>query len=206
MEQEQIRNSTGEEQAQTWLSTTQVSVLFNVSENVIRKLTAEYKRFLKIKKGRRNKNLISQESVYVLRQIREMSLNGLTKKDIRESLKLSQVAQQESSAQPKREGEQNESSELSPGKAVVPRGNGRAKLSQILKKYQAQLAQLEHNFESLQKENEGLKTEIEGIKSDRSQVLNLHMEKIAKLEYKLQKIEEERNRSLWQSVKRWFVK
>jgi hypothetical protein len=197
MSQEQVRNSSGVGQDQKWFNTNQVSAMFNLSENVIRKLTAEYKPFLTMKKGRRNKNLLHQKSLFTLKKIREMGVNGLSRKDIKEQLELSlgtEQGQQAKQAQSKPTPISKGSQELSQVSSVEPTGKGRVKLTDVLKIYQAKLAELGRSLEETKKENLALKGELDSIKRQYSQSLMNQSERLSKIEDKL---EQKEKKGLW---------
>lgn len=186
MSQEQVRNSSGVGQDQKWFNTNQVSAMFNLSENVIRKLTAEYKPFLTMKKGRRNKNLLHQKSLFTLKKIREMGVNGLSRKDIKEQLELSlgtEQGQQAKQAQSKPTPISKGSQELSQVSSVEPTGKGRVKLTDVLKIYQAKLAELGRSLEETKKEKEALRRQIQLLaieNSKRMEELAARLEKVEK--------------------------
>lgn len=205
MGQAQHKNSSGEERKHQWFNTAQVATIFHVSENVIRKISAEYKPFLKIKKGRRNKNLIHEKSVETIRKIRELSHNGLSKKDIKLILDEGQVQQ----AQVRRTSPSADSNQASGNERsvvpVMPPGSGRAKLTQILKGYRVQLAQLENSSKDLREENDSLKEQMKTIQErdkHRSHLLDVQARKISSLEFRLDQIENQKG--FWQKLKSWF--
>jgi hypothetical protein len=186
MAQAQLKNNSETSQAQKWFNTGQVSAMFNLSENVIRKLTAEYKPFLTIKKGRRNKNLLHQKSLFTLKKIREMGVNGLSRKDIKEQLELSlgtEQEQQAKQAQSKPTPISKGSQELSRVSSVEPTGKGRVKLTDVLKIYQAKLAELGRSLEETKKEKEALRRQIQLLaieNSKRMEELAARLEKVEK--------------------------
>jgi len=88
---------------------------------------------------------------------------------------------------------------------VMPPGSGRAKLTQILKGYRVQLAQLENSSKDLREENDALKEQMKTIQErdkHRSHLLDVQARKISSLEFRLDQIEE--TKSFWQKFKSWF--
>ncbi|MBL4620821.1 MAG: MerR family transcriptional regulator [Immundisolibacteraceae bacterium] len=192
MEERQQKATSGTDTAQDWFNTKQISSMLNLSSNVIRKMTSTYKLQLSntLKKGKKNANLYNKDSLYCLRKIRELSLNGFTQQQIKEQLSGSSRLKQEDQAQQGSTKTQSNSTELSHHKRVVTGGEGQVKLKTLLRDFRSRLAQLEEKEQILIAEIDTLKVKNLSLEGDQNSKLEAMQKQIDLL-----------NMSWWNKIK-----